>query len=166
MLDLGFSRPLPPERRRYFEEEVVYIDHLAAVLPPKHPLTKEKRIRLEKLASEPFVLVHRAGASGLFDEVVAMCRRAGFSPKVRTRARTPDNGFCAGGMRAWSLASTRLRARFRAAENRPPAIVGAIRSYRSMCYLASWISESDTRSFFGRLACPKASHPEMHSRFC
>src|ERR1700757_5238238 len=41
LLDLGLSRPLPPERRRYFEEEVVYIDPLAAVLPPNHPLTKE-----------------------------------------------------------------------------------------------------------------------------
>jgi DNA-binding transcriptional LysR family regulator len=83
LLDLGLSRPLPPERRRYFEEEVVYIDHLAAVLPPKHPLTKEKRIKLEKLAPEPFVLFHRLGAPGLFDEAVAMCRQAGFSPKVR-----------------------------------------------------------------------------------
>jgi DNA-binding transcriptional LysR family regulator len=83
VLDLGLSRPLPPERRRYFEEEVVYIDHLAALLPPRHPLIKEKRIKLEKLASEPFVLFHRSGAPGVFDEAVAMCRQAGFSPKVR-----------------------------------------------------------------------------------
>jgi DNA-binding transcriptional LysR family regulator len=83
VLDLGLSRPLPPERRPYFEEELVYIDHLAAVLPPKHPLTNEKRIKLEKLASEPFVLFHRVGAPGLFDEAVATCGRAGFSPKVR-----------------------------------------------------------------------------------
>ena len=83
LLDLGLSRPLPPERRSYIEEEVVYIDYLAAVLPPKHPLTKEKRVKLEKLAPEPFVLFHRLGAPGLFDEAVAMCRQAGFSPKVR-----------------------------------------------------------------------------------
>jgi DNA-binding transcriptional LysR family regulator len=83
MLDLGLSRPLPPERRPCFEEEIVYIDHLAALLPPKHPLTKEKKIKLEKLSSEAFVLFHRVGAPGLFDEAVAICRRAGFSPKVR-----------------------------------------------------------------------------------
>jgi DNA-binding transcriptional LysR family regulator len=82
-LDLGLSRPLPPERRPYLEEEVVYNDYLWAVLPPNHPLAKEKKIKLEKLASEPFVLVHRVGAPSLFDEAVAMCRRAGFSPKVR-----------------------------------------------------------------------------------
>ena len=41
MLDLGFSRALPAERRRYFEEEIVYVDHMAAILPPSHPLAKE-----------------------------------------------------------------------------------------------------------------------------
>jgi hypothetical protein len=37
---LGLSRPLPLERRPYFEEEIVYIDRLAALLPPKHPSEK------------------------------------------------------------------------------------------------------------------------------
>jgi DNA-binding transcriptional LysR family regulator len=83
MLDLGFSRALPPERRRYFEEETLYVDHMVAILPPSHPLAKEKRIKLEKLAAEPFVLFYRAGATGLFDEAVAMCHRAGFSPRIR-----------------------------------------------------------------------------------
>jgi len=82
-LDLGLSRRLPPERRPYLEEEVVYNDYLWAVLPPKHPLAKEKKIKLKKLASEPFVLFHRVGAPSLFDEAVAMCCRAGFSPNVR-----------------------------------------------------------------------------------
>ena len=39
-LDLGLSRPLPPERRRYFEEAVVYTDNLAALLPPKQVLLR------------------------------------------------------------------------------------------------------------------------------
>lgn len=82
-LDLGLSRPRPPERRRCFEEEVLYTDYLGAVLPPKHPLAKENTIKLKKLASEPFVLFHRAGEPDLFDEAVAICRRAGFSPNVR-----------------------------------------------------------------------------------
>jgi DNA-binding transcriptional LysR family regulator len=82
-LDLGFSRPLPSELRLRFEEEMIYTDYLGAVLPPTHPLAKKERIQLEKLASEPFVLFHRVGAPGLFDEAVAMCCRAGFSPQVR-----------------------------------------------------------------------------------
>jgi DNA-binding transcriptional LysR family regulator len=43
-LDLGLMRPVPPERRPYFEEEVIYPDYLWAVLPPNHPLAKEKKL--------------------------------------------------------------------------------------------------------------------------
>src|SRR5260370_33719319 len=82
-LDLGLSRPLLPEQRPYFEEEMIYSDYLVAVLPPKHPLAKERTIELQKLASESFILFHRVGAPGLFDEAVALCHRAGLSPNVR-----------------------------------------------------------------------------------
>ena len=82
-LDLGFSRPLLPEQRAYFDEEMIYSDYLIAVLPQKHPLAKEREIQLQKLAFEHFVLFHRVGSPLLFDEVVASCRRAGFSPNVR-----------------------------------------------------------------------------------
>ncbi len=81
-IDLGFSRPLPPDRRVEFEEEVVYTDRLAIALPAAHALAKQKVIRLKSLAGEPFVQFHRKGAPGLFDEVVAVCRRAGFSPRI------------------------------------------------------------------------------------
>jgi DNA-binding transcriptional LysR family regulator len=82
-LDLGFSRPLPPEQRAYFEEEMIYRDYLVAVLPRKHPLAKERRVELQKLSTESFVLFHRIGAPGLFDEAIGMCRQAGFAPDVR-----------------------------------------------------------------------------------
>jgi DNA-binding transcriptional LysR family regulator len=82
-LDLGFSRPLLPEQQPYFEEEMIYSDYLVAVLPPNHPLTKERKVQPQKLAGEDFVFFHRVGAPGLFDEAVGMCRQAGFSPKIR-----------------------------------------------------------------------------------
>jgi len=82
-LDLGFTRPLSPEQRPHFEEEMIYSDYLVAILPPQHPLGKERKLQLRKLASETFVLFHRVGAPGLFDEAVGMCRQAGFSPQVR-----------------------------------------------------------------------------------
>jgi DNA-binding transcriptional LysR family regulator len=83
MIDLSLSRALPAERRSNFEEELVYTDHLEALFPHKHPLAKEKKIKLEQLASEPFVLVHRAEAPSFFDQIVESCRRAGFSPNIR-----------------------------------------------------------------------------------
>jgi DNA-binding transcriptional LysR family regulator len=82
-LDLGFSRPLPPEQNAHFMEEMIYRDYLVAILPPKHPLAKERKIELQKLSTESFVFFHRVGAPGLFDEAVGMCRQAGFTPDVR-----------------------------------------------------------------------------------
>jgi len=81
-IDLGFSRPLPADRRLEFEEETVYTDCLAVALPKTHPLAKQKVVRLQSLASETFVQFHRKGAPGLFDEVISCCRGAGFSPRV------------------------------------------------------------------------------------
>ena len=81
-IDLGFTRTLPSDRRAEFEQEEVYNDQLAIALPAKHPLAKQKVVRLRSLASEPFVQFHRKGAPGLFDEVIATCRRTGFSPRI------------------------------------------------------------------------------------
>jgi DNA-binding transcriptional LysR family regulator len=81
-IDLGFSRPLPPEHRAEFDEEVVYTDHLVIALPATHRLARQNIIRLKSLSTEPFVQFHRQGATGLFDEVVGCCRRAGFSPRI------------------------------------------------------------------------------------
>jgi DNA-binding transcriptional LysR family regulator len=81
-IDLGFSRPIPADRRSEFEEELVYTDCLAVALPETNPLAKQKAVRLKSLAGEPFVQFHRQGAPGLFDEVIACCNRAGFSPRI------------------------------------------------------------------------------------
>jgi len=81
-IDLGFTRTLPSNRRAEFEQQEVYNDQLAIALPVNHPLAKQKVVRLKSLASEPFVQFHRKGAPGLFDEVIATCRRTGFSPRI------------------------------------------------------------------------------------
>ena len=90
-LDLGFSRPLPAERSREFHEGLVYTDYLHLVLPSAHPLTRnlavDGTIAIKRLSGESFVLVHRQAAPGLYDEVLAFCRRAGkFSPHVVNEA--------------------------------------------------------------------------------
>jgi DNA-binding transcriptional LysR family regulator len=81
-IDLGFSRPLPPDYRSEFDEEVVYTDRLVIALPATHRLAQQKIVRLKNLSAESFVQFHRQGAPGLFDEVVGCCRRAGFSPRI------------------------------------------------------------------------------------
>jgi DNA-binding transcriptional LysR family regulator len=86
-LDVGFSRPLPAEPSRKFHEELVYTDYFHLVLAPAHPLARNfaggETITIKRLSGERFVLLHRQGAPGVYDEVLALCRRAGnFSPHV------------------------------------------------------------------------------------
>jgi DNA-binding transcriptional LysR family regulator len=144
-LDLGLSRPLSPELYSHFEEEMIYTDYLGAVLPPKHPLGKEERIRLETLASEPFVLFHRVGAPVLFDEAVAMCRQAGFSPKVRHEPIYESVIWVESGLGV-SLVPGCVRGLERQKIIRRPLTMKS----NSMCLCANWPrgSESPTREAF------------------
>jgi DNA-binding transcriptional LysR family regulator len=86
-LDVGFSRPLPAEPSREFHEQLVYTDYFHLVLAPAHSLARNLSaggaIAIKRLSSERFVLLHRRSAPGVYDEVLALCRRAGnFSPHV------------------------------------------------------------------------------------
>jgi LysR substrate binding domain len=55
---------------------------LVAALPSGHPLAAHKRLGLTMLANEPFVLPARSRGPGFHDQILAMCRTAGFSPRV------------------------------------------------------------------------------------
>ncbi len=85
-LDLGFTRVLPPGHA-YLAEQVLFCERFLAVLAETHPLAGRKRLRLAELADSPFVLLDRAVTVGLYDQVIAACRAAGFSPLV---AHSPD----------------------------------------------------------------------------
>jgi DNA-binding transcriptional LysR family regulator len=81
-INLGFLRSIPRELESDFNVELVYNDRLEIAMPSKHPLAKNKAVHLKDLAKERFVEFHRRGAPGVFDEVIAVCRRAGFSPNI------------------------------------------------------------------------------------
>jgi DNA-binding transcriptional LysR family regulator len=86
-LDVGFSRPLPAEPSREFHEDLVYTDYFHLALSPAHSLARnlsaDGTITIKRLSGERFVLLHRRSAPGVYDEVLALCRRAGnFSPHV------------------------------------------------------------------------------------
>jgi DNA-binding transcriptional LysR family regulator len=80
LLDAGLVRP--PIQAEGIEIEVVGHEPLRAVLPEYHPLAGAPSIRLEALRDEPFVLFPRAIGPGLYDQIVGLCRAAGFSPNV------------------------------------------------------------------------------------
>jgi len=85
-LDVGFTRPIPATDDAGLRSECLYRDSLLAVLPKGHPASTRPVVPVKQLAAEPFVLFHRAGAPELFDAIVSLCSRAGFTPRVVNEA--------------------------------------------------------------------------------
>jgi DNA-binding transcriptional LysR family regulator len=77
-------------------------DPLVAVLRADHPLAKRKRrkLRMEELADERFVVFSRAAGTGVHDQLLTMCRNAGFAPRIAQEAGESSTmiGLVAAGM--------------------------------------------------------------------
>jgi DNA-binding transcriptional LysR family regulator len=82
VIDVGFTRSIPPQFRHVLQSEVLFSEPLVAVLPKGHALANEKAIQLVQLVSDRFVLYSREAAPDLFDLVVALCRKAKFTPNI------------------------------------------------------------------------------------
>jgi DNA-binding transcriptional LysR family regulator len=80
LLDAGLVRP--PIQAPGIELEVVGHEPLGAVLPEDHPLADAPAVALRALRDDPFVLFPREIGPGLYDQVIGLCRDAGFSPNV------------------------------------------------------------------------------------
>jgi len=80
-IDVGFTRPLEPPFDRSLREELLYTDPVVVAMPVDHPLAA-KSVQISSLASEPFVMCERASTPALFDSILALCSKAGFSPHI------------------------------------------------------------------------------------
>ena len=80
-IDVAFVRPTPTERQS-LRAIPLPDERLWIALPSGHRLATRKRLRLEELRNEPFILYPRANGSLLYDTIIAACQRAGFSPRV------------------------------------------------------------------------------------
>ncbi len=80
-VDVAFIRPAQadPEDLSVFR----FPDEpMLAALPSGHRLAGAESIRLAELDAESFILYPRTVGTGLYEEVVAHCRRAGFDPRL------------------------------------------------------------------------------------
>jgi DNA-binding transcriptional LysR family regulator len=87
MIDIGFTRGIPPEFRKTLKSQVFFREAIVAVLPKGHALANEPSFQLAQLASDPLVVYSREEAPDLFDRIVGHCKRAKFSPRI---ADTPS----------------------------------------------------------------------------
>lgn len=86
-LQVGITRstPLPDT----LQAQPLFLDPLVAVMREDHPLlTRARRqLRVAELADSAFVTFARSAGAGIHDQVIALCREAGFSPRIAQEAR-------------------------------------------------------------------------------
>jgi len=79
-IDVGFGRG--PINEPTLASKTVFKEPLTAVLPSGHRLGGHKSLGLAMLAKEPFVFQARLRGPGAHDHILAICRKAGFSPQI------------------------------------------------------------------------------------
>jgi DNA-binding transcriptional LysR family regulator len=79
-IDVGFVRG--PIDEPTLASKTVFKEPMVAVLPSGHRLGGHKILGLAMLAKEPFVFQARSRGPAAHDHILAICRRAGFSPQI------------------------------------------------------------------------------------
>ncbi len=105
-IDAGFLRAAAAPPGIYLE--TLLTEPILAGLPADHRLARHDRIALSELAAEPFVLFPRHRTVLAYDEFIASCRAAGFSPAIVQEA----SGIAALGLVAAGLGVTVLAASY------------------------------------------------------
>jgi DNA-binding transcriptional LysR family regulator len=80
-IDVGLVRP-PLLPAAAVELTPLVTERLVAVLPDSHPLAAGEAIEVAALADEAFVFLPRTLGASLYEDVVGVCRQAGFTPNV------------------------------------------------------------------------------------
>jgi DNA-binding transcriptional LysR family regulator len=79
-IDIAFLRP-------YFQDadiatKILMDDRFVVALPATHPLARRKSISVRALARERFVTVNRSPTPSIYSQVMTICEKAGFHPRV------------------------------------------------------------------------------------
>jgi DNA-binding transcriptional LysR family regulator len=83
-IHVGILRP--PIHDDTLRIETVFKEPLIVALPERHPLSSQEQIPIEALTREHFILFPRQQGSGLYDQIISLCQRAGFSPQIMQEA--------------------------------------------------------------------------------
>jgi DNA-binding transcriptional LysR family regulator len=79
-IDIGFIRA--PITMEGLDIQPIYSETLSVIVPQAHPSGHSKSFHVAELAGEPFIAFCRECAPGLFDSIIGLCNRAGFSPRI------------------------------------------------------------------------------------
>lgn len=89
-LDVGFVRAttLPPPPT--VSLAVLHREPLVVVLPAVSPLARRRRIAAGDLRDEKFIVFPKDAGTGIYQQVVDLCRDAGFAPSIAMEAGEPS----------------------------------------------------------------------------
>lgn len=90
-LDLGFIRPPAGVSELGDTAETLRFstlrkDNLVVVLPTTHALAVRKKIAIQELAAERFVMYPQTASVGIYPQIYSLCHAAGFVPHVAQEA--------------------------------------------------------------------------------
>jgi DNA-binding transcriptional LysR family regulator len=87
-LHIGFIRsPSAPDLPDAIAAIELYREPLSVFMRADHPLARGRTVPLKALANEPFIFFPRSHGTSLYDQVFALCRKAGFAPRIDQEAR-------------------------------------------------------------------------------
>jgi DNA-binding transcriptional LysR family regulator len=98
-LAVVFDYPdFPLDFARDVDAELIYEEAMRVALPPGHPLAAAKSVRISDLAEEDWLC--GALPSSCRDQVIELCRDAGFEPRISFRSEDYEviKGFVAAGL--------------------------------------------------------------------
>lgn len=79
-IDVGFLRP--PIDRMNLNCELLFEEEFVVVLPKTHRLANRGSVRLREVAEEPLILFDRKLSTGLYDKILGLYSRNGFTPQL------------------------------------------------------------------------------------
>lgn len=79
-IDVGFLRP--PVDQVNLECELLFEEEFVVVLPKAHRLAKRRFLRLKDVADEPLIIFDRSFSTGLYDKILGLFSKQGFTPHL------------------------------------------------------------------------------------
>lgn len=130
---IGLGFVVSPLNDKRLAIETILREPLVLAIPENHPLVTRSEVRVRELESEPFITFQRDRGCGLYDQLIAVCQRAGFSPRVIQEADEMQVilGFVAAGLGITLLSSSvqhfqRPGVVYRALQPSPPKVALAL----------------------------------------
>ena len=79
-IDVGFLRP--PVDQVNLDCSLLFEENFVVVLPKTHRFAKRRSLKLKDVAEEPLIIFDRKLSSGLYDRILGLFSRQGFTPHL------------------------------------------------------------------------------------